>query len=161
MEWEAYQSMMAQVPFLREEFSSMVGNGKFVLLHYLVAKQITGLRISPPGVKEELYIWPRCISNYIYSSINAEYFPIAALSIMQYGWALDLIVRQVVISGLDLVPIYLLKVDVSNGFFSSPCSHMIPQSWAQFLPLSSNVEDMVNILITLSMGWKNSHHYNL
>ena len=36
---------------------------------------------------------------------------------MQYGWALDLIVREVVISGLDLVPIYLLKVDVSNGFF--------------------------------------------
>ena len=44
---------MAYYPFIREEFSSVVGKGKWVVIPYSVAKDFPGLGISPPGVKYE------------------------------------------------------------------------------------------------------------
>ena len=38
---------MANVPFLREEFALMVGKGKWSLLPYSVAKELTGLSLIP------------------------------------------------------------------------------------------------------------------
>ena len=75
--------MMAHVPFLRVEFSLMAMNVKWVVLLYLVAKDILVLRVSPLVVKEEWDQWPRLISNCSYSSINADSLPIAVLSSMQ------------------------------------------------------------------------------
>ena len=48
-----HQSTISHVPFLREEFLSMVGKGKLVVLTYSVAKDLPGLRLSPPRVREE------------------------------------------------------------------------------------------------------------
>ena len=46
------KSTMAHIPFLREDFALMVGKGRGVVFPYLVAKELTGLRLSSPGVKE-------------------------------------------------------------------------------------------------------------
>ena len=39
----------------------MVGKGQWVVLPYLVDKDLHGLRLIPPGVKEERYWRPRWI----------------------------------------------------------------------------------------------------
>ena len=52
---------MAHVPFLWEDFSSMVGKGQWVVFPYSVAKELQGLRLSPLRVKEEIYWQPRWI----------------------------------------------------------------------------------------------------
>ena len=54
-----HQSMMVHVPFLWENFASMVGKGRWVVLPYLVTKELRGLRLIPPGVKEEKDWRPR------------------------------------------------------------------------------------------------------
>ena len=94
----------------------MVGTGQWVVLPYSVAKDILGLRLIPPGVKEEQDLRPRWLSDYSYSNLNTETLPIAALSSMQYGRALDLLIREVVIEDPGLVHIYAMKSDVINGF---------------------------------------------
>ena len=38
-------------PFLREEFASMVKKGQWVVLPYSLAKGLSGLRLSPSGMK--------------------------------------------------------------------------------------------------------------
>ena len=48
-----HQSATEHAPFIREEFASMVEKGTWVVLPYLVAKRLSGLRLSPPGVKVE------------------------------------------------------------------------------------------------------------
>ena len=40
----------------------------------------------------------------------------AALYAMQYGLALDSLIRKVVIADPTLGPVYVLKADVSDGF---------------------------------------------
>ena len=54
-----------------------------------VAKRLSGLRLIPPGVKEERYQRPRWLGDYRYFKTNAETLPVACLSAMQYGWSLD------------------------------------------------------------------------
>ena len=47
-----HQSMMTHVPFLREEFALKFGKGRWVVLPLSVAKDLPGLKLSPPVVKE-------------------------------------------------------------------------------------------------------------
>ena len=112
-----HQSTMAHVPFLREYFSSMVGKGQWVVLPHLVAKDLLGLRLIPPRVKEERHQRPRWFGDYSDFNSNEETLPIAAQYAMLYGRALDRLIRDTVIVDPALVPIYVLEVDISNAFY--------------------------------------------
>ena len=48
-----HQSNMAHAHFLREEFALMVEKGQWVVLPYLVSKELPGIRLRPPVAKEE------------------------------------------------------------------------------------------------------------
>ena len=50
--------------FIREEFSLMVGKGKWVVLPYLVAKELQGMRLNKLGVKGLRDRWLRWIVDY-------------------------------------------------------------------------------------------------
>ena len=50
--------------FIREEFSLMVGKGKWVVLPYLVAKELQGMRLNKLGVKGLRDRWIRWIVDY-------------------------------------------------------------------------------------------------
>ena len=84
-----HRHSIEHAPFLREEFASTVEKGQWVVLPYSVSKRLPGLRLSPPVVKVEQDRRPRWIGNYSYFKTNAENLPVACLSAMQYGWALD------------------------------------------------------------------------
>ena len=49
------------------------------------------------------------LSNYSYFKTNSETLPVACLSAMQYGWALDRLLREIVFADPDLGYVYLLK----------------------------------------------------
>ena len=90
--------MMAHVPFWWEDFSSVVGKVQWVLLPYSVAKELLGLRLTPPGVKEERDRQPWWIGDFSFGNLNSETLPIAALYAMKYGWALYRLVGEVIIA---------------------------------------------------------------
>ena len=63
---EPHKSATKLAPFLREEFALMVEKGQWVVLPYLVAKRLPGLRLSPAGMKVERDRRPRWLGDYIY-----------------------------------------------------------------------------------------------
>ena len=87
------------------------------MLPCLVARELPGLRLRSHGVKEERDRRPRWLGDYSYSNLNIKDFPIDALSAMKYGWALDRLIKEVVIADPALGPVYVLNADVSNGFY--------------------------------------------
>ena len=95
----------------------IVGKGQWFLLTYSVDKELPGLNLIHLGVKEDRYQWPRWLGYYSYSNLNSRILPIAALSLMQYGRALECLIREVFISNPELGPVNVLKVGVSDGFY--------------------------------------------
>ena len=79
---------MEHTPFLREDLTSVVGKGQWVVLPYSVATGVPGLSINPRWMNEEQYQKPTCIGDYIYSNLNAETLHKSTLSVMQYVRAL-------------------------------------------------------------------------
>ena len=75
---------------------------------------------------------------------------------MQYGQALDRLIREVMIADTALGPVYVLKSDVSDGF----CHIVLQPADAPKLGLVSpsyvQGEEMVAIPLTLIMVWKKS-----
>ena len=112
-----HKSTVENVPFFREEFDLMSSKGQWVVLPYLVANELLGLRLILPGVKEERYLRPQWIGDYSYTNLNYENLPIYAMSSMQYGRYLERLIREVVISDPALVPMHILKADVSDSFY--------------------------------------------
>ena len=87
-----------------------------MVLPDLVAKMLPGLMLSPPGVKVEQERRPFWFGKYSYFKANAETLPVACLSSIQYGRALDRLLCKIVFADLALGPIYLLKADILDGF---------------------------------------------
>ena len=82
-----------------------------MVLPYLVSKGLPRLRLSPPGVKVERDQRPRWLGDYSYFKTNANTFPVACLSAMQYGWALDRLICKIVYTDPELGYVYLLKAE--------------------------------------------------
>ena len=112
-----HKSATEHTPFLRKEFASRVEKCQWMVLPYLVAKRLPGLRLSPPGVKVERDRKPRWLGDYSYYKTNSETLPVACLSTMQYIHALDRLLREIVFAGPALGLVYILKADVSEGFY--------------------------------------------
>ena len=109
-------STMAHVTFFQEYFALMVEKGQWVVLPQSVATELLGLRLSPPVVQEDRDRKPWWLGYFSYSNLKPKKLPIAALSVMQYGQALDRLIREVVIAEPALGPVHSLKADVSDGF---------------------------------------------
>ena len=87
------------------------------MLLYSLAKEVPGLRLIPLGVKEGRYWRLRWLRDYSFSNLNSKTLPIAAMSTIQYVWALERIIREVVIYDIALVLVHVLKADVSDGLY--------------------------------------------
>ena len=134
----------------------MIEKGQWVVLPYSVAKGLPGLWLSPLGVKVEWDRRPRWLGDYSFFLTNAKTLPIASLSAMQYGRALDRLIREIVYADPELGYVYLLKADVSNGFYRIGLRPIDAPKLGLIFPSGKGEEQMVAIPLTLPMGWKNS-----
>ena len=75
---------------------------------------------------------------------------------MQFGHALDRILREILMADPALGPVYLMKVDISDGFYRINLNiDDIPKLGVVF-PTAPGQEPLVALLLVLPMGWKNS-----
>ena len=95
----------------------MIHKQQWVILPYSLVKDWPDLRISPPGVIPQHERRPRWICDYSFSNINFEALELFAKETMQYGHALDRLLRKILLSDPDLGPVYMHKIDVSDGFY--------------------------------------------
>ena len=74
---------------------------------------------------------------------------------MQYGQALDHLIREIIISNPSLGPVHILKADVSDGFYRIGLQPTDSPNLGKVFPSKVEDEELVAIPITLYMGWKN------
>ena len=142
--------------FLNEEFSDMRSKMQWTVLPISAVQHLPGLRISPPGVVPQRDRRPRWIVDYSFSGVNAETLAIAAVDSMQFGHALDRILREILLSDPALGPVQMLKVDISDGFYRVNMNiEDIPKLGVAF-PTEPGQEKLVAFPLVLPMGWKNS-----
>ena len=79
---------------------------------------------------------------------------------MQYGRALDCLIREIVYADLALGYVYLLKADVSDGFYRIGLRPEDAPKLGLIFPSGKEKETMVAILLILPMGWKIPHLYS-
>ena len=95
----------------------MILKSQWVVLPAEDVASLPGLRISPPGVGPQQDRRPRWICDYTWSEVNKDSLPLAPLEAMQFGHALDRILRELILADPALGPVQLLKLDISDGFY--------------------------------------------
>jgi Reverse transcriptase (RNA-dependent DNA polymerase). len=142
--------------FLTEEFVDMIEKGQWTILPCSVVKQLTNLRLSPPGVVPQRDRRPRWIVDYSFYGINQETLPLIADDAMQFGHTLDRILRHILLADPQHGPVHLLKLDIADGFYRIDlCPDDIPRLGVVF-PVPPGTEPLVALPLVLPMGWKNS-----
>jgi len=152
----AHKSCLAHQEFLHEEFADMIAKSQWVILPASAVKDIPDLRISPPGVIPQRDRRPRWICDYSFSGVNEETLPLAALDSMQFGHALDRILREILLADPSFGPVKMMKIDLSDGFYRMDVNiEDIPKLGVVF-PTAEGDEPLIAFPLVLPMGWKNS-----
>lgn len=152
-----HKSCNEYIDFLEEEFVDMIQKGQWVILPASVAKRLPGLRISPPGVVPQRGRRPRWICDYTWSGVNQDTLPLAALDAMQFGHALERILREILLANAAHGHVYMTKTDLSDGFYRVGVEpDDVPKLGVIFPSRPGQEEALVALPLVLPMGWKNS-----
>ena len=95
----------------------MIQKGQWVVMPASVALELEGIRLSLPGVVPQRDRHPRWICDYTWSGVNTETLPLVAKESMQFGHALERILREIILANPAHGPVLLNKTDLSNGFY--------------------------------------------
>ena len=151
-----HRSCEEHTEFLAEEFVSMIQKGQWTILPFSVVEKFVNLRVSPPGVVPQHDRRPRWIIDYSFYGVNEETLPLVAEGSMQFGHALERILRHILFSDPNHGPVYLLKIDISDGFYRIDVNPFdIPRLGAVF-PTEEGQDPLIAFPLVLPMGWKNS-----
>ena len=102
----AHKSCLEHLEFLHEEFMDMIRKSQWVVLSAKSVMSLPGLQISPPGVVPQQGHRPKWICDLSWSGVNDKTLPLAALGSMQFGHALDRILREIILADPSLCPVH-------------------------------------------------------
>ena len=121
-----------------------------------VALLLPGLRLSPPGVVPQRGRRPRWIGDYTWSGVNQDTLPLFAGEAMQFGHALDRILREILLANPAHGPVHLTKTDLSDGFYRVDLAPEDAPKLGLVFPTRPGEEALVAIPLVAPMGWRNS-----
>jgi hypothetical protein len=151
-----HKSCYKHLDFLNEEFIDMINKGQWIILPYSAVQHLPGLRVSPPGVVPQRERRPRWICDYSWWDVNADTLPLAAMEAMQFGHALERILREILLADPSFGPVYLIKLDISDGFYRIAVNiDDIPKLGVVY-PTPPGAEPLIAFPLVLPMGWTNS-----
>jgi len=98
----------------------------------------------------------RWICHGTWSEVNPETLPIAALESIQFGHVLDRILREIILADPALVPVYLVKLKIADGFYRININiNNIPKLGVVF-PTLPGEKPLIALPLILPMDSKNS-----
>jgi hypothetical protein len=159
-----HKSAVDYAEFLGQELVEFVLKGQWVVLPYQVVQSLPcrvrrQLRISPMGGVPQQERRPRVIVDYSFSNVNQDTVKLAPRVAMQFGKALERILRHVVEANPVHGPVYLIKIDISDGFYRIWLnSSNIPTLAVSLPPLHGN-KTLIALPLVLPMGWTESPPY--
>lgn len=136
--------------------SDMIQKGFWVVLPYEDVRHLPGLRLSPLGVVPQRERRPRIIVDYTFHDVNEETMPAAPAEAMQFGRALDRILLAILRAPEEHGPVYLLKVDLSDGFYRIPIRATDVAKLGVIYPTAPDEPKLVAFPLVLPMGWTES-----
>jgi hypothetical protein len=150
--------------FLGEELTEFVLKGQWIVLPYEVVKKLPRkltrqLRVSPMGVVPQRERRPRVIVDYSFFGVNNDTVKLAPREAMQFGKALERILRTIVEAHPQHGPVYLLKIDIADGFYRIWLNEHDILSLAVSLPPLHGDTLLVALPLVLPMGWTESPPY--
>ena len=130
----------------------MVSKGQWIVLPAKAIKHLPGLRVSLMGMKEERDRRDRVIIDYSHSAVNADTLPLVATEAMQFGHALNRVLREVLLANPVYGPVRLMKIDISDGFYHVNLNiDDIPKLGVAYLTAEGE-EPLVTFPLVLPMG---------
>ena len=161
----SHQSCQDHLAFLREELLDFMKKGFWLVLplRTVLALQrlghLLGLRVSPMGVVPQRNRRPRLIVDLSFYDINADTINLAPKEAMQFGRTLERLLYQIRHANPRFGPVYLSKVDLSDGFYRIKLNDSAIAKLAVALPRFPNEEQLVALPLVLPMGWVESPPY--
>ena len=142
--------------FLENDMADMIRKGYWVVLPYHLVRHLPNLQISPMGAMPQCECRPHIIVDYSFSSVNQEADKGAPHEAMQFGWALNRVLHRIVTADPPDSPVYLLRLDLSDGFYRVPIRDSdIPMLGVAF-PVAPGEPPLVALPLVLPMGWTKS-----
>ena len=142
--------------FLREDMADYVAKGFWMVLPYSLVATNPHLRVSPIGVVPQNNRRPRPIVDYSYYGVNDATQPNAPMDAMQFGRALERIIRKILLANPKYGKVHLIKVDLSDGFYRINLNPRDAVKLAVAFPSLPGEPPLVALPLSLPMGWKNS-----
>lgn len=154
----SHRSAKDEVEFVCQEMLEFCQQGFWIVLPLQVALTLPHLRLSPLGVVPQRNRRPRLIVDYTYSGVNEETARIAPPEAMQFGKALQRILRRLVHANPRYGPVWLAKIDIADGFYRISLRPSHVPRLAVILP-TTTAEPLVALPLALPMGWVESPPY--
>lgn len=148
-----HQSAHLHHDFLKEEMLDMVERGQWMVLPYHLVRHIPNLRISPMGVVPQHERRPRTIVDLTFHGVNEDTVPLAPSHSMQFGRALQRILQKLVRADPRHGPVYLIKVDISDGFYRLHLNSADVPTLGVAFPPAPDGTPLVAFPLALPMGW--------
>jgi hypothetical protein len=95
----------------------MINKGQWILLPARLLMDARNLRITPLGMVPQWNPCPRTICDYLFYLVNEDTIKLCPEESMQLGRALLIILQQINLSDPRLGPVYLSKINISDGFY--------------------------------------------
>ena len=152
----SHQSALGHLEFLRDEMADMIDQGYWVILPYSAVLHLPNLRLSPLGVVPQRDRRPRVIVDYTFWGINEETVPLAPTESMQFGRALERVLRKIRRANRRYGPTFMIKVDIADGFYRLFVSTQTTSSLGVVFPHYEDEEPLVAFPLVLPMGWVGS-----
>ena len=151
-----HKSAHEHVDFLHTKFADMINKGQWTILPAKYPNETTVFWLSPLGVVPQQERRPRTICYYSFFGLNSETAQHAPPDAMQFGRALQRILHRIHHANPKLGPVYLSKIDISDGFYCIWVRASDIPKLAVAFPARENEEQLVALPLTLPMGWKES-----
>jgi hypothetical protein len=148
----SHHSVAAHVAFVRDEMADFAAKGFWTVLPFDLIQHLPGLRLSPLGCVPQRNQRPRLIVDLTFYDVNDDTIKIAPPAAMQFGRALDRLLYRVRHANPRFGPVYLSKIDVSDGFYRIWLSAISALKLAVVLPSLPGEPPLVAIPLSLPMG---------
>ena len=149
----SHPSAKAHSEFLRDEMAAMMEQRFWIVLPYRLVKHIPALRLSPLGVIPQRDRRPRVIVDFSFSGVNQHTITVAPYEAMQFGRAFDRILHRIHHANRRFGPVFMIKVDLSDGFYRLPLSTSTLPTLGVAFPHAPHEEPLVALPLVLPMGW--------
>jgi hypothetical protein len=145
--------------FLREEMANMINQKHWIILPYKYVHLLPYLCISPMGVVPQRDRRSRAIVDYSFSGLNQDTIALSPFEAMQFGRALERILQQIHFANRKYGPVFLIKVDIADGFYRLCLADGSIPSFGVAFPSIPGEEHLVAFPLVLPMGWVASPPY--